>query len=260
VYSTLAELTELGLLTAYGTAEPVRYEISSEAHQHFRCRLCLRLYDIKLPAVRTDRIRSLGFVVERTAITVEGLCAECVDYDSGLREGAASAREPETGSPLPAGLAHIELDSPVGPLHVAATTAGLIRLVFDDHRDAGVLRELSRRRTGSNAARGHIAAARAYVEAYFAGSPAPPACVVDWAAIDNISVGTLQAVQAIPVGSDRSYETLRGEADARTRGLALGTNPLALVVPCHRVTRGREIPDAYVGGPDRKHALRLLER
>jgi Fe2+ or Zn2+ uptake regulation protein/O6-methylguanine-DNA--protein-cysteine methyltransferase len=260
VYATLAELTELGMLAAFGSAEPVRYEVNSADHQHFRCRLCLRLYDIALPAVRTDRVRSLGFVVERTAVTVEGVCAECVDYDTGLREGTRSVQEGATSSALPAGLARAEMDSPVGPLHLAATTAGLVRLVFDDHADASALRELPRRRTGSNAARGHIAAAQAYVDAYFTGSPAPSACVVDWAAVDNISAPTLQAVQTIPFGVDRSYEALRTDADAHTRGLALGTNPLALVVPCHRVTRGRDIPGVYVGGTDRKRALRLHER
>ena len=74
-----------------------------------------------------------------------------------------------------------------------------------------------------------------------------------------MSVPTLRAVQAIGPGLDRSYETLRGDASAHHRGLALGTNPLALAVPCHRVTRGREVPQAYVGGPERKLWLRHHE-
>ena len=48
VYATLAELTELGLLAARGSPEPVRYETNTEPHQHFRCRLCLRLFDVEL--------------------------------------------------------------------------------------------------------------------------------------------------------------------------------------------------------------------
>ena len=53
VYAALAELTELGLLAARGSPEPVRYETNTEPHQHFRCRLCLRLFDVDLadPAV-----------------------------------------------------------------------------------------------------------------------------------------------------------------------------------------------------------------
>ena len=48
VYAALAELTELGLLAARGSPEPVRYETNTEPHQHFRCRLCLRLFDVAL--------------------------------------------------------------------------------------------------------------------------------------------------------------------------------------------------------------------
>ena len=48
VYATLAELTELGLLAAFGAAEPVRYETNTADHAHFRCRLCLRLFDVDL--------------------------------------------------------------------------------------------------------------------------------------------------------------------------------------------------------------------
>src|ERR1700759_2799561 len=47
-YATLAELAELGLLGAGGHPEPVRYETNVEPHDHFRCRLCLRLFDVDL--------------------------------------------------------------------------------------------------------------------------------------------------------------------------------------------------------------------
>src|SRR5581483_1926510 len=46
VYAALAELTELGLLSAVGLPEPVRYELNTAHHDHFRCRLCLRLFDL----------------------------------------------------------------------------------------------------------------------------------------------------------------------------------------------------------------------
>ena len=50
VYATLAELTELGLLAATGSPEPTRYETNAEPHEHFRCRLCLRTFDVDLAA------------------------------------------------------------------------------------------------------------------------------------------------------------------------------------------------------------------
>ena len=46
VYATLAEFSELGLLSAFGTPEPVRYETNLEPHAHFRCHLCLRIFDL----------------------------------------------------------------------------------------------------------------------------------------------------------------------------------------------------------------------
>ncbi|HEY6760404.1 MAG TPA: transcriptional repressor [Baekduia sp.] len=260
VYAALAELTELGLLAALGSPEPVRYETNAADHQHFRCRICLRLYDVDLADVRTDAVARRGFLVERTTVTVEGVCADCVAYDAGLRAGAQASVDGASGpsSPLPPRLAGGRLDSPVGDLLLGATSDGLVRLVFDDHVDAPALRTLARRRTGSAAARAHLDAARAFVGAYFAGEPLPAACTVDWTALDVVSPSTLRDVQEIPAGADRSYETLSG-ADARTQGLALGTNPLVLVVPCHRVTRGREVPEAYVGGPERKRWLRRHE-
>jgi Fe2+ or Zn2+ uptake regulation protein/O6-methylguanine-DNA--protein-cysteine methyltransferase len=256
VYATLAELAELGLLAALGTAEPVRYELHAAEHQHFRCRLCLRVSDVDLPPVATDAVSARGFVVERATVTVEGICADCVSYGAGLETGVQHAH----GDPgqLPTRLARARMESPVGELLLAATPDGLIRLVFGDHADAPALR--ATRRTGSAAARRHLADAQAYVEAYVAGDPPPPACQVDWASLDNVSVPTLQAVQAIEPGTDRSYEALRSDAGPYDRGLALGTNPLALVVPCHRVTRGREITEAYIGGAERKRALRSHER
>src|ERR1700679_2267770 len=46
VYATLAEFSELGLLSAFGSPEPVRYETNLEPHAHFRCGLCWRVFDL----------------------------------------------------------------------------------------------------------------------------------------------------------------------------------------------------------------------
>lgn len=261
VYSTLAELTELGLLAALGSPEPVRYEINATDHDHFRCRLCLRLHDVELPPVQVDPLTANGFVVQHTSVTVEGICADCVQYDAGLREGVRrSVGRSTTPATLPAALACAEIDSPLGKLLLAATSRGLVRLVFEDHVDAPVLREhLRRRRRGGQAARGHLGEAIGMVRAFFAGDTTPPSCAVDWDAVEGISVSTLQAVQTIGPGLARSYNALRSDADAHERGLTLGANPLAIIVPCHRVTRGNEITDAYIGGIERKQYLRQHE-
>ena len=190
VYAALAELTELGLLAARGSPEPVRYETNTRPHQHFRCRLCLRLFDIALadPALAAD-----GFIVERFTITAEGVCAECVDYDEGLRAGAKRARR-RPGPEFPEGLAATTVGTPVGPVTLGATADGVMRVVFDDHADVPALQAIDGRR-GSRAARGHLAAAKAEVEAFFAGDE-PGECVIDWARLPGLE--TLRAAMTVP--------------------------------------------------------------
>ena len=83
VYAALAELTELGLLAARGSPEPVRYETNTEPHQHFRCRLCLRLFDVALAdpargarrASSSSRSRSPRRASARSASPTTRACA-----------------------------------------------------------------------------------------------------------------------------------------------------------------------------------------
>src|SRR3954447_12958254 len=95
VYSTLAELTELGLLAAIGSPEPVRYETNTGPHQHFRCRLCLRLFDVDMPPPDTRALNAAGFRVERVATSAEGVCTDCRAYEKGLDDGARAVRTTE---------------------------------------------------------------------------------------------------------------------------------------------------------------------
>ena len=253
VYAALAELTELGLLAARGSPEPVRYETNTEPHQHFRCRLCLRLFDVGLadPALEAE-----GFVVEQITITAEGICAECVAFDKGLRAGAKRARR-SPAPDLPERLAATTAATPVGTLTLGATADGVLRAVFDGHADVPALQDAIDGRRGSRAARGQLAAAKAAVEAYFAGRE-PGESTIDWARLRGPD--TLRAAMAVPRAQLASYDTLDTPAKARERGLVLGANPLAILIPCHRVTRGRELPDEYVGGAERRLALCALER
>ena len=160
VYAALAELTELGLLAAHGNPEPVRYETNTDRHQHFRCRLCLRVFDVQLPHPRTDQLSAEGFVIEALVVAAEGICAECVDYDQGLRSGAKRARNRPSGR-LPDGLSAATVATPVGTLTIGATPRGVVRLVFDSHADVPELHETIRRRRGGQAARAHVVCAKA---------------------------------------------------------------------------------------------------
>src|SRR6202000_1829465 len=73
VYATLAEFAELGVLGAVGNPEPIRYETNVAPHDHFRCRLCLRLFDVAL-GDRETRHRPLeGYTIESIAVQAEGV-------------------------------------------------------------------------------------------------------------------------------------------------------------------------------------------
>jgi len=256
VYAALAELTDLGILAARGSPEPVRYETNTAPHQHFRCRLCVRLFDVELPKPSTEVLAARGFVAEQVAVLAEGVCAECTEYDRTLR-GAAKRARGRPAPALPAGAAAATTDTPVGTLAMAATATGVIRVVFDNHGEFPALRDAVRSRRGSRAAREHVANAKAAVTGYFAGDE-PAECAIDWARLEGAA--TLRAAMAVPRASERSYDLLDTPAGAGERGRALGANPLAILVPCHRVMRGREVPADYVGGAAQREALRSFEQ
>jgi Fe2+ or Zn2+ uptake regulation protein len=147
VYATLAELAELGLLASVGTSEPVRYETNLSGHDHFHCRLCLRLFDVDLGASSVRRRRLEGFTIERVAVRAEGICRACHEYQRGLGDGTAGILErPTLGEDRLASLACATVASPLGELAVAASPAGIARVAFEDHADAGAIAPRAARR------------------------------------------------------------------------------------------------------------------
>ena len=68
----------------------------------------------------------------------------------------------------------------------------------------------------------------------------------------------LRTVQEIPYAEPRSYH-LMAELSAYDCGLAIGGDPMPLLVPCHRVCRGSVRMEAYVGGLERLQLLQKLE-
>jgi O6-methylguanine-DNA--protein-cysteine methyltransferase/Fe2+ or Zn2+ uptake regulation protein len=256
VYATLAEFSELGLLSAFGSPEPVRYETNLKPHAHFRCHLCLRVFDLTGGQQNPGDISDPGFVVERIETRAEGICAECTAYDTGLRAGAAAAvtSGPRADTLLAAGAAVSEVVSPLGTLLIAATPQGLTRLAFDDHGDVDALRTHASSRRGSRAARRHLAEASTGLHTYFAGELSRPACTIDLEQLGS-NAPALLATQTIPYASHRSYSELDRRLSARDLGYLFGCNPIPLFMPCHRVRRGTETPTSFVGGTARRHWL-----
>jgi Fe2+ or Zn2+ uptake regulation protein/O6-methylguanine-DNA--protein-cysteine methyltransferase len=260
VYATLAELSELGVLGSVGTADPIRYETNHSVHDHFRCRLCLRLFDVDLGEDRLPRRRLDGYRIESISIHLEGVCAECERYERGLIQGAAEMIDtPQLDRDEVDRLACATLPSPLGDLALAASEEGVVRVAFSDHADFDGLSAQGKRRRGAAAARGHLKGVSETLTRYFAGDKAPARDSVDWRALSSGQVRTLQGVHEIPYATPRSYERLAGELDAYDRGRLMGRNPVPLVIPCHRVSRGTERLRAYVGGRDRLRILHELE-
>jgi methylated-DNA-[protein]-cysteine S-methyltransferase len=155
-------------------------------------------------------------------------------------------------------------DSPIGRLLVAVTRRGLARVAFAEEDTPEVLerlaRELSPRILESAEATDEI---RRELDEYFAGRRTAFDVPVDRRLIHGIARDVLRATGRIPFGRVATYgEVARriGRPRAsRAVGNALGSNPIPIVIPCHRVLRAGGAIGGYGGGPARKETLLRLE-
>ncbi len=151
------------------------------------------------------------------------------------------------------------VDSPLGRLLVAATAKGICRLTFDEDEGA-----LHRRFPNADIRRddGTIAP---WVEGALAAIERPS--VAPDLPLDVRGTAFQEAVwrelKRIPLGETRSYADIAaavGQPNAtRAVGTANGSNPGAVLVPCHRVIRSDGSLGGYAGGLDRKRKLLAAE-
>jgi methylated-DNA-[protein]-cysteine S-methyltransferase len=161
-------------------------------------------------------------------------------------------------------VAYTTVDSPVGTLMLAATRKGLVRVAYDIEDHDRVLDTLSQK-VSPRVLRApqRLDAAARELDEYFGGQRQ----VFDLPLDLSLSTGFRQLVQRhlpeIGYGQTRTYgqvADLVGNPKAvRAVGTACATNPLPVVVPCHRVLRADGTPGGYVGGPDAKKTLLRLE-
>ena len=166
---------------------------------------------------------------------------------------------PPTRSTAP-GVATAITDGPLGPLLLAATPHGLTRVAFEGHGDFDALRAHATSRRGSQAARRHLIDAAAKLRDYFAGNTDRVDWVVDWAFLESAGAAALRSTESIPYAGHRSYTDLSNAGSARDLGWIMGANPIPIVAPCHRVTRGVEVPTTFVGGAEPPPLARKLTR
>lgn len=152
-------------------------------------------------------------------------------------------------------LAWRSLTTPLGTLTLAASAQGLRAVLFDEPSPASA---------GDAAGSVHLDHAAAVLAAYLAGEGAALDLAIDPTALPGGFAGrVLAATAAIPRGQTASYREIAEAAGspnaARAAGQALGANPLAVVVPCHRVLASDGGLGGYTGGLERKRALLALE-
>jgi methylated-DNA-[protein]-cysteine S-methyltransferase len=153
------------------------------------------------------------------------------------------------------------MDTPVGELLLAATGAGLVRLAFADRGAEPVLAELVDR-LGARPAAGRLDRFRRELEEYFAGRRRRFEIPLDRRLIAGFRARLLEATSSIPYGEVATYGEVARLAGrpgaARAAGGALAANPLAIVVPCHRVVAAGGI-GGYGPGLEVKRTLLALE-
>ncbi|MHB8693682.1 MAG: methylated-DNA--[protein]-cysteine S-methyltransferase [Solirubrobacteraceae bacterium] len=203
-----------------------------------------------------------------------------IDLESQLRAAADQAAE----GPLPelpelldiaqaadgAGLldvAYALTDSPLGQLLLASTPRGIVRISYLDAGDdvEETLRKLAARISPRilRAPR-KLDEPRRELDEFFAGARRAFDLPVDLRlAGPGFRRRVLAATARIPFGDSRSYKQVASAAGSpnafRAAGTALGSNPLPIVIPCHRVRHAGGGIGGYTGGLERKRKLLAIE-
>jgi methylated-DNA-[protein]-cysteine S-methyltransferase len=187
-----------------------------------------------------------------------------IDQDHLKRLHARLERDAQAGDLLD--IAYRTVDSAVGPLLLAATPLGLLRVAFANEGHDSVLQSLAARvspRVLEAPARLDLIARQ--LEEFFTGRRQGFDVALDWSLSHGFRRTVLEHLNTdIGYGTTTSYATLArlsGSPKAvRAVGTACATNPIPIVVPCHRVIRSDGAVGSYRGGPAAKRVLLDLER
>jgi methylated-DNA-[protein]-cysteine S-methyltransferase len=195
------------------------------------------------------------------------------DIESALREAALSLPDEAPAVDL-AGRASAEglldvayatVDSPLGELLVASTPRGLVRVAYTSFSGVdSVLEEIARRVSPRMLeVPRRLDEVRRELDEYFAGRRTEFELEIDWSHLAGFTREVLRETARIDYGHVRSYAEVAAGAGSpravRAAGNALGSNPMPVVVPCHRVVRTGGSLGGYTGGLERKEYLLELE-
>lgn len=155
-------------------------------------------------------------------------------------------------------------ESPLGNLTLMVTPRGLIRLSYPGERIEDQLQEVADRISPRILeAPERTDAVRRQLDDYFVGRRQAFDVPIDWRLVRGFAGDVLRATARIPFGDVSSYREIAAAAGSpnayRAAGNALGSNPVPIVVPCHRVLHAGGGLGGYTGGLERKRYLLELE-
>ncbi|MER5849025.1 methylated-DNA--[protein]-cysteine S-methyltransferase [Streptomyces sp. NPDC002012] len=161
------------------------------------------------------------------------------------------------------------VESDIGPLLLAATDAGLVSVVFHAgpevrEKAVGQLRSRLGAEPVENPGSARLAEPIRQLAAYFAGSLREFSLDLDWSLTSGFNRQVLRELAAgVPYGAVVGYgdlaECVGQPGAAQAVGAAMGSNPLPVVVPCHRVVESDGGLGGFGGGLETKRKLLALE-
>jgi methylated-DNA-[protein]-cysteine S-methyltransferase len=192
---------------------------------------------------------------------LERALREGVSVDEGHVARLAAATADRAEAEGLAEVAYGTLDTPVGRILLAGTDRGLVRVVLPRQSFDDVLEDLSMRISPRLVeAPRRVDEARRELDQYFAGERREFDLDLDRRLITgSFRCDVLEALTTVPFGEAITYVEAASRAGNprahRAAGNACGSNPIPVVIPCHRVVRTSGEIGGYGGGPDMKRYL-----
>jgi methylated-DNA-[protein]-cysteine S-methyltransferase len=177
------------------------------------------------------------------------------DLDTRFREAAARSGLLDAGYDV--------VESPLGPLLVAATERGLLRVYFDADPERQL--ELLARVAGTRVLRAprSVDDVRRELDQYFDGRRRSFDLSIDLRGAAPFTAQVLEQLARVPYGQTATYGELASRVGhpraARAVGTVMNRNPVPIVLPCHRIVGASGSLVGYGGGLERKEQLLRLE-
>jgi methylated-DNA-[protein]-cysteine S-methyltransferase len=187
-----------------------------------------------------------------------------LDADDGALQRLHSRLERDADAADLLDIAYRTVDTPVGTLLLAATTAGLVRVAYDVEGHDAVLTSLADRISPRVLrAPARLDSVARQIDEYFAKRRKVFEVAVDLRLAEGFRRSVIEHLREIGYGNRESYAAVAAAIGSpravRAVGTACAHNPLPVVIPCHRVVRSDGSTGQYVGGPLAKSTLLNLE-